>query len=163
MRFLLLAIFLGILNAQTASMLRSHVEFLASDDMKGRPCPSATCDIAADYIRSQFIGAGLEAQFQTTKAIFEIKRGDATVTPSELKLSSQPLVFDAPIRIDEQDKITSRSGRISIDKTPELEPIYNAKGTVRVTNVPAGLRNVIGVLKGSDPSLKDTYVLVTAH
>ena len=28
---------------------------------------------------------------------------------------------------------------------------------------PAKLKNVIGVLPGSDPSLKDTYVLVTAH
>ncbi len=28
---------------------------------------------------------------------------------------------------------------------------------------PAKLRNVIGVLPGSDPSLKDTYILVTAH
>jgi hypothetical protein len=163
MRFLLLAGFLATLHAQTASMLRSHVEFLASDDMKGRPCPSATCDITADYIRSEFIGAGLEAQFQTTKEILEIKRGDATATPSELKLSPESLLFDFPVRIDEQDKITSRFGGIAIDKTPELEPIYNAKGTVRITNVPAGLRNVIGVLKGSDPSLKDTYVLVTAH
>jgi peptidase M28-like protein len=163
MRFLVLASFLAILHAQTVSMLRSHVEFLASDDMKGRPCPSATCDIAADYIRSQFVGAGLEAQFQTTKEIFEIKRGDATVTPAELKLNPQSLIFDSPVRIDEQDKITSRSGRISIDRTPELEPIYNAKGTVRITNVPAGLRNVIGMVKGSDPILKDTYVLVTAH
>ena len=29
--------------------------------------------------------------------------------------------------------------------------------------VPVKLRNVIGVLAGSDPALKDTYVLVTAH
>jgi hypothetical protein len=28
---------------------------------------------------------------------------------------------------------------------------------------PANLRNVIGILRGSDPQLKDTYVLVTAH
>jgi hypothetical protein len=31
------------------------------------------------------------------------------------------------------------------------------------TEQPAVLRNVIGVLPGSDPALKDTYVLVTAH
>lgn len=29
--------------------------------------------------------------------------------------------------------------------------------------VPVKIRNVIGVLRGSDPSLRDTYVLVTAH
>ena len=162
-RFLLLAGILGTLHAQTASMLRSHVEFLASDDMKGRPCPSPTCDLAADYIRSQFIGAGLETQFQTTRELVEIKRGDATVTPTELKLSPQSLLFDFPVRIDEHDKITSRFGGLSLEKTGELEPIYTAKGTVRITNVPTGLRNVIGLLKGSDPILKDTYVLLTAH
>jgi hypothetical protein len=144
-------------------MLRSHVEFLASDDMKGRPCPSATCDLAADYIRAQFIGVGLETQFQTTEAIFEIRRGDVTVQPASLKLPPQSLLFDFPVRIDSEDKITSRFGGISIEKTPEIEPIYKATGTVRVTNVPAGLRNVIGLLKGRDPILQDTYVLVTAH
>jgi len=31
------------------------------------------------------------------------------------------------------------------------------------TVVPVRLRNVVGVLRGSDPKLRDTYVLVTAH
>jgi hypothetical protein len=31
------------------------------------------------------------------------------------------------------------------------------------TTTPVKLRNVIGVLRGSDPALRDTYVLVTAH
>jgi hypothetical protein len=31
------------------------------------------------------------------------------------------------------------------------------------TELPVKLRNVVGVLRGSDPVLKDTYVLVTAH
>jgi Peptidase family M28 len=31
------------------------------------------------------------------------------------------------------------------------------------TSVPVELRNVIGVLRGSDPILRDTYILVTAH
>jgi hypothetical protein len=144
-------------------MLRAHVEFLASDDMKGRPCPSATCDLAADYIRAQFIGAGLESRFQTTEAIFEIRRGDVTVRPTDLKLPSESLVFDIPVAIDQENRMRSRVGGISIEKTTELDPIYNATGKIYVTNVPAGMRNVIGVLKGSDPVLRDTYVLVTAH
>ena len=28
---------------------------------------------------------------------------------------------------------------------------------------PVTLRNVVGVLRGSDPALRDTYVLITAH
>jgi hypothetical protein len=148
---------------QTAPMLRAHVEFLASDDMKGRPCPSATCDLAADYIRAQFIGTGLDTQFQTTSEVLEIRRGDVTIRPTTLKLPPESLLFDFPARIDPDDKISSRFGGVSIEKTTELDAIYKATGTVRITNVPAGLRNVIGVLKGSDPVLKDTYVLVSAH
>jgi hypothetical protein len=47
---------------------------------------------------------------------------------------------------------------------------WNQQGSVEVNlNVPAPVekpvkvRNVIGILRGSDPALKDTYVLVTAH
>ena len=144
-------------------MLRAHVEFLASDDMKGRPCPSATCDLAADYIRAQFIGAGLETQFQTTEAIFEIRRGDVTVQAyrSEAAFRVSGVRYSGSHRSGRQDD--KPGGGISIEKTTELDPIYNATGTIHVTNVPAGMRNVIGVLKGSDPVLRDTYVLVTAH
>ena len=80
-----------------------------------------------------------------------------------LKLPPESLLFDFPARIDPDDNISSRFGGVSIEKTAELDAIYKASGAVRITNVPAGLRNVIGVLKGSDPLLKDTYVLVTAH
>jgi Zn-dependent M28 family amino/carboxypeptidase len=42
----------------------------------------------------------------------------------------------------------------------------SATATVRIAaphRTPAALRNVIGVLRGSDPALRDTYVLLTAH
>src|ERR1044071_5287143 len=35
--------------------------------------------------------------------------------------------------------------------------------TSRGSDTPAKVRNVIGILRGSDPELKDTYILVTAH
>ncbi len=35
--------------------------------------------------------------------------------------------------------------------------------TARGSDMPEKVRNVVGVLRGSDPLLKDTYVLVTAH
>ncbi len=57
---------------------------------------------------------------------------------------------------------------------PELEKVYKtlkpginevkfSLKTVAPNKKPIKLRNVIGVLPGSDPVLKDTYVLVTAH
>lgn len=44
----------------TASALRTHVEFLSSDAMRGRPTPSPQLDDAADYIAGVFARAGLE-------------------------------------------------------------------------------------------------------
>lgn len=38
-----------------------------------------------------------------------------------------------------------------------------ARGGVPPTEGPSRVRNVIGLLRGSDPVLKDTYILVTAH
>jgi len=44
----------------TPNHLRAHVSFLASDLLHGRGTPSRELDIAAEYIASQFRGAGLE-------------------------------------------------------------------------------------------------------
>lgn len=57
---------------------------------------------------------------------------------------------------------------------PELRKVYEAMqpGATGATvwlkiaapaQEPAKLRNVVGILRGSDPALKDTYVLVSAH
>lgn len=48
----------------------------------------------------------------------------------------------------------------------KVTPDSNATATVHVAaphRTPATVRNVIGVLRGSDPALRDTYVLMTAH
>lgn len=143
-------------------MLRAHVEFLASDAMEGRACPSRACDLAAEYISAQFRGAGLETQFQTTGPVFEIRRGGVTATPANLTLKTPLSVVDVPVKIDNEGRLLA--GRnVILDKVPELDAIYNATGEIRLTYLPAGLRNVIGVLRGRDPQLKNTYVLVTAH
>ena len=151
----------GIAHAQSSEMLRAHVEFLASDSMGGRLCPSTSCDITADYLLAQFRGAGLETQAQTADAIFEIRRGDVVVRPTMIKRPNV-LAWNMPARINEQGVLGTRTG-VRIEKTPELDPIYNATGNITVTNIPPGQRNIIGVVRGRDPVLKDTYVLVTAH
>ena len=151
------------LFGQTAPMLRAHVEFLASDDMHGRPCPSEYCDLAADYVLAHLRGAGLETQVQTSEAVFEIRRGEVVVRPATIKLPDEMMVMNIPATVDPEGKLTTRFGGVVIEKNPELDPIYAATGQVRVTNIPAGQRNVIGVLKGRDPVLRNTYVLVTAH
>lgn len=143
-------------------MLRSHVEFLASDSMAGRLCPSRSCQLTADYVLSQFTGAGLTTQVQTTEQIFEIRRGSITVRPSTIPIDPKWLAFDIRARLTGDGALVTRT-RMPIPKNAELDAISNATGPISVTVVPAGLRNIIGVVKGSDPALRDTYVLVTAH
>jgi hypothetical protein len=48
------------LDRITPGILRAHVSFLASDLLRGRGTPSKELDIAAEYIASQFRGAGLK-------------------------------------------------------------------------------------------------------
>ena len=140
-------------------MLRAHVEFLASDNMAGRPCPSVFCELTADYILAQFRSLGLETQVQTTAAVYEIQRGDVVVRPS----GPAPawLAMNAAAKIGPDKSIVTRNGRIPYG--PELDPILNGSGEILVRSVPTGLRNVIGVARGSDPLLRETYVLVTGH
>jgi hypothetical protein len=143
-------------------MLRAHVEFLASDGMEGRACPSRACDLAADYIAAHFRAAGLKTQSQTTEAILEVRRGDVVVQPKEARVLVAKPVMSQKVVIDAEGRLVGGK-TVFLEKTPELEPIYAASGDIYLTHVPGGLRNIIGVLKGRDPKLRDTYVLVTAH
>ena len=98
----------AVLERISASSLRGHLSFLASDLLEGRGTPSRGLDLAAEYIAAQFRRAGLEpagddGYFQTTSL------------------------------------------------------------TARGSDKPEKVRNVIGVLRGSDPVLRDTYILLTAH
>ena len=48
------------LNSITEAEMRDHIFFLASDYLGGRIGPSAEYEIAAQYVASQFVSAGLE-------------------------------------------------------------------------------------------------------
>ncbi|MBC7792638.1 MAG: M20/M25/M40 family metallo-hydrolase [Clostridia bacterium] len=143
-------------------MLRAHVEFLASDSMAGRLCPSRSCELTADYVLAQFLGAGLTTQVQTTEALLEIRRGDVFLRPLGLTVDPKWLAYEIPAKVNAEGSLVTPT-KISIPKSSELDAVYNATGPIAVTVVPAGLRNVIGVVRGRDPVLRDTYVLVTAH
>lgn len=76
-------------------------------------------------------------------------------------------------RLIDPDKASSTAPRITLTGEPEaaflgsLKPgLSSATISVHVAapkTTPAEVRNVIGVLRGSDPALKDTAVLLTAH
>jgi len=229
--------------------LRTHVQYLSSDQLEGRGTPSRGQDLATDYIAAQFRKAGLEpagddGYFQTatwqyaerkaddvslsvsaggstiavpgggatgnfldpvtlasTPAVFmswkdaldnsEAANGKVLVVPAapvpgaarqlQDKLKSKPLLV---VMIDRERRHGAGTGGWLIDpeqarpqgKVPVLvlhAPDAAAaleKGGASVTARvaapsirPVKLRNVVGVLRGSDPVLKNTYVLMTAQ
>ncbi|NNG24575.1 M28 family metallopeptidase [Telluria aromaticivorans] len=229
--------------------LRSHVSFLSSDLLEGRGTPSRGQDLAAEYIASQFRGAGLEpagddGYFQTanwqyaerkaedvdlsvragatsitvpaggatgnfldqvalaaTPAVFmswkdamdnsEAANGKVLVVPAapvpgaarvlQEKLKGKPALV---VMIDREKRHGAGTGGWLIDPEqatvkggPPVLVLHAAdaaaaleKGgasvSARVAAAavrPVKLHNVVGVLRGSDPALKNTYVLLTAH
>lgn len=262
MRLYVTALVLALVSAGCAQVptatispeaLRTHVQYLSSDQLEGRGTPSRGQDLATDYIAAQFRKAGLEpagddGYFQTanwqyaerkaddvalsvtaggstiavpaggatgnfldpvtlgaTPAVFmawkdalensEAANGKVLVVPAapvpgavrqlQEKLKSMPALV---IMIDRERRHGAGSGGWLIDPeqprpkgvSPAQLPILvlhapdaaaalekgGATVTARVAAPsirPVKLRNVVGVLRGSDPLLANTYVLMTAH
>ena len=106
----------AVLDGIRADSLRGELSFLASDLLEGRDTPSRGLDIAAEYIASEFRGAGLEpagddGYFQTAEmALLEpdltgfelsfshagrqvsVYPADAVLSvPAQLDLNNQPI------------------------------------------------------------------------
>ena len=76
--------------------------------------------------------------------------------------SVRPMVFDP--------EAPGRRGSFNIVASPDAMALLKNAKDARVTmhvepamEHPAKVRNVAGILRGSDPVLKDTYVMLTAH
>ncbi|MET0980752.1 MAG: M28 family peptidase [Telluria sp.] len=111
-----------LLERISAASMRGNLSFLASDALEGRGTPSRGLDIAAEFIASQFRGAGLE-----------------------------PLGDDGYFQTADWNLIDPKRNKTE-------------GGTTAATaQAPVKVRNVVGILRGSDPVLKDSYILVTAH
>lgn len=138
--------------------LRGNLSFLASDLLEGRATPSRGLNTAAEYIAAQFRKAGVEpagdaieagqkSYFQTAVWVLGAKNGD--VIEAATKDGSTKMRMRAP-QVDQ----LIQTGVIT--KTPPT-------GDQKEETLSFTTSNVIGILRGSDPVLKDTYVLVTAH
>src|SRR5581483_8562237 len=233
-----------VLGHISASSLRGHVSFLASDKLEGRASPSPGLDIAAEYIAAQFRAAALEPAgdddyFQTavfhqisqTTEGFELTLVDgahtvrvapetvridsdqgidlsaaAAVRPDDVSVAGKAVVTRLPagtrslaIRRELTEKkaavIVDTSGAdIETDRLVEAVPALIPRIVIRdkeaadafekavspkseakrgppavSLHLPAPqsrevkLRNVIGLLRGSDPALKNSYILISAH
>jgi len=138
--------------------LRGNLSFIASDLLEGRATPSRGLNTAAEYIAAQFRKAGVEpagdaneagqkSYFQTAVWVLGAKNGD--VIEAATKDGSTKMRMRAP-----QVEQLIQTGVIT--KTPPT-------GDQKEETLSFTTSNVIGILRGSDPVLKDTYVLVTAH
>jgi len=59
--------------------------------------------------------------------------------------------------------IAAQFRRAGLEPAGDDGYFQTAMVTARGADKPEKVRNVIGILRGSDPALKDTYILVTAH
>lgn len=59
--------------------------------------------------------------------------------------------------------IAAQFRRAGLDPAGDEGYFQTATVTARGSETPQKVRNVIGMLRGSDPALRDTYVLITAH
>ncbi len=149
----------------SADSLRGHLSFIASDALEGRNTPSRGLDIAAEYIAAQFRRAGLEPV------------GDTNASGEHGYF--QTAVWNVTAKNNNAVELTTADGkqkmRVREAQLPPAQPLPGsgepppsapAPGqTVPVDTTPRSFttRNVIGLLRGSDPVLKDTYVVVSAH
>ncbi len=249
----------------STTSLKSNLSFLASDELKGRYTPSPELDIAARFIASQFLRAGLEpagndGYFQVVDMIrrtngaagaLTARNGDHEFTIPATSVSVQrsvavvhlvnaPVVF-VPAQNPEALKTLNVAGKVVISPRPDFASVKDADraslflqsqafSTALDAQKPAAiivvgraprrrvllfadeatemaksgaassvwiagdetqqwlkalkespaaftvsldisapqdeklqLRNVVGILRGSDPKLKETAVMVSAH
>ena len=272
----------AMLGSISADSLRGHLRFLASDLLEGRDTPSRGLDVAAEYIASQLMRAGVapavddpgalggksyfqvarwqvsrpdrdsfagaiemgeerlaltldEISFQTEQAVdlravpllkVDVKAADRLAALTEEQVAGKALLLDLP-EISREDRAKFMEGMrargqilaqlnrlrpalvLSLGRqstvgrgllgtrlidpsrpaggmrgmpadpvltvhSPRLVALYDAmadgetRGTLTLrlgapVVSPVELKNVIGVIPGSDPVLRDTYVLVSAH
>lgn len=137
--------------------LRGHLSFIASDSLEGRATPSRGLNIAAEYIAAQFRRAGLEpagdASEAGEKSFFQTAIWNVTKNGELFDAATQGNSVRMRLRAPQVEQLTQAG---IITKTPPT-------GEQKEETLSFKTSNVVGILRGSDPVLKDTYVLVTAH
>ena len=145
------------LDRVSADSLRGHLSFIASDLLEGRNTPSRGLDIAAEYIAAQFRRAGLEPAGD--------EKGESYFQTSEWSVGPVNNNFVELSVDDGKQKMRARPDQLAaigvhIEQGVEQKTDATTSGSEKPV---VKLRNVVGLLRGSDPVLKDSYVIVSAH
>jgi len=141
------------LDRISADSLRGHLSFIASDLLEGRNTPSRGLEIAAEYIAAQFRRAGLEPAGDA--------KGESYFQTSEWSVG--PVVNNfVELSVDDgKQKMRVRPNQLAaLGVHLEQKADSATDGSERLV---VKLRNVVGLLRGSDPVLKDSCVIVSAH
>jgi hypothetical protein len=153
------------LDSISADSLRGHLSFIASDLLEGRNTPSRGLEIAAEYIAAQFRRAGLEPVGDAgSKSYFQTS--EWSVGPARDNFVE--LAVD-----DGRQKMRARADQLAALGVNLEHQSSGATGATGATGADGAngssekpvvkLRNVVGLLPGSDPALKESYVIVSAH
>lgn len=144
----------GALAIERAPFVRT-----ALDDSAPLPKPE---EVAGKVL---FAGPGSRPTFRRIRALRALKPALLVLLDASgyyVRNAPPHRLLDPEERADTAPFIIVHSPALST----AVENIQDARVSVRVDGpeeTPVKLRNVIGVLRGSDPVLRDTYVLVTAH
>ena len=149
------------LSLVSKKIINDHIAKLSDDSFKGRNSPSADLDRAAGYISEvaaayglRGLGRGGKSEFLQPFSIYS-----RYANMNKLPLTSKnmgkpgnkgnygPELFEFAIHGTELARLQSVVGAKPNDK-------YHSWGKAN---------NVVAVLEGSDPKLKDEYVIVSAH
>ena len=84
------------------NLIKSHIGFLASDELKGRDTPSEGLKIAAKYIESRFVeygvkmAPGMDSYFQSVpmKKVSPPTSGTLTLVESKYNLADDFILMD---------------------------------------------------------------------
>lgn len=91
-------------------IIKSHIGFLASDELKGRDTPSEGLKIAAKYIESRFVeygvklAPGMDSYFQPVKMkkVSPASTGAVKIGKTELKLNEDFVLIDGSTSVFDQ-------------------------------------------------------------
>lgn len=146
---------LGAQRPTTPASTRRILSALADDSMEGRGTGTRGAQRAAAYIAGEMKRAGLEPMgddgyFQRVPISVDSVRLPARKrVPDPLDPSKTVIVIDSSV---------PAAWRMS----PKLRDSFVALDSVPASRKPAAV-NVVGVLRGSDPALRDEIVLIDAH
>ena len=139
----------------TPAAARRILSALADDSMEGRGTGTRGAQRAAAFIAGEMKRAGLEPMgdsgyFQRVPIVI-----DSTRIPARKRV---PDPNDPSATIVVVDSASPLAWRLQ----PRLQESFAALDTVPASRKPAAV-NVVGVLRGSDPALRDEVVLIDAH